>query len=145
MRTYEVPFILTPNVTDEEVDRVVGQLEQVVADKGGKVVKIDRMGRRRLAYPIRKFREGNYVLLLVEGSGREIAELERRLRVSSDIVLRYITIRIDEDLKRAEKIRARRQARSLKRPRKSEGGGRGERGGGGGDRNADRDRGDDNE
>ncbi len=123
MRTYEVPFIVTPTATEEDVERLITQFEQVVKDQGGKVVKVDRMGRRRLAYPIRrKFREGIYVLLLVEGSGREIAELERRLRISSDLVLRFIVVRIDEDLKRAEKIRAKRQARSLKRPRKSDGG-----------------------
>ena len=121
MRTYEVPFIVAPNVDEESIERMIGSFEQVVAEKGGKVVKVERIGRRRLAYPIRKFREGTYVLLVVEGSGREIAELERRLRVTSDTVLRYITIRIDEDLKRAEKIRTKRQARMLKRPRKGEG------------------------
>ena len=125
MRTYEVPFIVAPNVDEEQIERLIGQFEQVVAEKGGKVVKVERMGRRRLAYPIRKFREGTYVLLVVEGSGREIAELERRLRVTSDTILRYITIRIDEELKRAEKIAAKRQARSLKRPSKREGGGGG--------------------
>lgn len=118
MRTYEVPFIVLPTTTDEEVEKLITQFGQAVSEKGGKVVKVDRMGRRRLAYPIRKFREGIYVLLVIEGSGQEIAELERRLRVSSDTVLRYITIRIDENLKRAEKVRGRRQSRSLKRPRK---------------------------
>jgi small subunit ribosomal protein S6 len=118
LRVYEVPFIVIPSLADEDVDKLVSQFEQVVADKGGKVTRVERMGRRRLAYPIKKLREGNYVLLVVEGSGKEIAELERRLRVSSDVVLRYITVRIDEDLKRAEKIRNKRQARSLKRPRR---------------------------
>jgi small subunit ribosomal protein S6 len=118
LRVYEVPFIVIPSLADEDVDKLVSQFEQVVADKGGKVTRVERMGRRRLAYPIKKLREGNYVLLVIEGSGKEIAELERRLRVSSDVVLRYITVRIDEDLKRAEKIRNKRQARSLKRPRR---------------------------
>lgn len=122
MRTYEVPFILLPTTTDEDVEKLITQFGQAVSEKGGKVVKVDRMGRRRLAYPIRKFREGIYVLLVIEGSGQEIAELERRLRVSSDMVLRYITIRIDENLKRAEKVRGRRQSRSLKRPRKGDSG-----------------------
>ena len=71
------------------------------------MAKIDRMGRRRLAYPIGKFNDGHYVVLTVEGTGAEIAEVERRMRVT-DAVIRYITIRIDEDLKRAEKFRARR-------------------------------------
>ncbi|MBI4850406.1 MAG: 30S ribosomal protein S6 [Acidobacteria bacterium] len=126
MRTYEVPFIVTPTATEEDVEQLITQFEQVVKDKGGKVVKVDRMGRRRLAYPMRrKFNEGIYVLLVVEGTGNEIAELQRRLRVSSDLVLRFIVVRIDEDLKRAEKVRSKRQARSLKRPRKSNDGGRG--------------------
>ncbi|MCS6886098.1 MAG: 30S ribosomal protein S6 [Acidobacteriota bacterium] len=116
MRTYEVPFIVIPTADDETIDKLIAQYEQAVADKGGKVVKVERMGLRRLAYPIRKFREGKFVLLVVEGSGQEIAELERRLRVNSDLVLRYISIRIDKDLKRAEKIKARRQARLLRRP-----------------------------
>jgi small subunit ribosomal protein S6 len=67
------------------------------------------MGRRRLAYQIQKFNDGHYVVLTIEGTGAEIAELERRMRVT-DAVIRYITIRIDEDLKRAEKFRARRAA-----------------------------------
>lgn len=115
-----MPFIVAPNVDDETIEKLIAQYEQAVTEKGGKVVKVERMGRRRLAYPIRKFREGIYVLLVVEGTGKEIAELERRLRVNSDVVLRYISIRIDEDLKRAEKIRAKRQARALKRPSKTE-------------------------
>lgn len=115
-----MPFIVAPNVDDESIDKLITQYEQAVTEKGGKVVKVERMGRRRLAYPIRKFREGIYVLMVVEGTGKEIAELERRLRVNSDIVLRYISIRIDEDLKRAEKIRAKRQARALKHPSKAE-------------------------
>jgi small subunit ribosomal protein S6 len=76
------------------------------------------MGRRRLAYPIGKFNEGIYVVLTVEGTGSEIAEVERRMGVN-DAIIRYITIRIDEDLKRAEKFRARRAARA------AAGGGRG--------------------
>ncbi len=121
MRIYEVPFIVTPTATDDDVERLIAQFEQVVKDKGGKVTKVERMGRRRLAYSIRrKFREGIYVLLVVEGSGKEIAELQRRLRVNSDFVLRFIVVRIDEDLKRVEKIRAKRQARSLKRPQKND-------------------------
>src|SRR5258705_12623026 len=69
------------------------------------------MGRRRLAYPIGKFNDGHYVVFTIEGTGAEIAELERRMRVT-DAVIRYITIRIDEDLKRAEKFHERRVARA---------------------------------
>lgn len=114
-RIFEVMFILTPSIEEEETDKIVGHLSHVIADKGGKVEKIEKMGRRRLAYELhkghQKFREGYYVLLTVHGSGAEIEETERRLRVL-DPVLRYLTVRTDEDLKRAKKIQDRRSART---------------------------------
>lgn len=117
-RLYEIMFILFPTTEEEEADKIIGQLSQTIAGKGGEVTKIDKMGRRKLAYEIRKgsqrFREGYYVLLYVEGSGTEIAETERRLRVL-DPVIRYITVRTDEDLKRAQKIQGRRAARAAAR------------------------------
>jgi small subunit ribosomal protein S6 len=107
-------FIVAPTDTDEAVDALVEQLKAVASERGGTVAKVDKMGRRRLAYPIRKapttFQDGNYVVLTIEGSGAEIAELERRLRVAESVI-RYITIRVDEDLKRAEKFKAKRQAK----------------------------------
>jgi hypothetical protein len=87
------------------------------------------MGLRRLAYPIQKFYEGHYVVLTVEGTGKEIAEIERRMRVV-DAVIRYLTIRIDEDLKRAQKFKARRSTRPASAPRgRREGGREGREGG----------------
>lgn len=109
MRSYEVMFISAPNVGEDDLRKLTTQLETVVSDLGGKVVKTDNLGRRKLAYPISKFDEGIYSLLNVEGTGKEIAEVERRLRVS-DIVLRHLTVRTDEDLRRAAKIKARRRA-----------------------------------
>lgn len=111
MRVYEVLFIVAPNVEESDVDNLVTQLSDVATNQGAQIAKIDRMGRRRLAYPIGKFTEGYYVVFTLEGTGAEIAELERRMRVT-DAVIRYITIRIDEDLKRAEKFRVRRVARA---------------------------------
>ena len=111
MRVYEVLFIVAPNVEEGDVDNLVTQLSDVATNQGAQIAKIDRMGRRRLAYPIGKFNDGYYVVFTLEGSGAEIAELERRMRVT-DAVIRYITIRIDEDLKRAEKFRVRRAARA---------------------------------
>jgi ribosomal protein S6 len=102
-------FISAPNVGEDDLRKLTTQLETVVSDLGGKVVKTDNLGRRKLAYPISKFDEGIYSLLNVEGTGKEIAEVERRLRVS-DIVLRHLTVRTDEDLRRAAKIKARRRA-----------------------------------
>ena len=111
MRVYEVLFIVAPNIEESDIDTLVTQLSDVATNQGAQVAKVDRMGRRRLAYPIGKFNEGHYVVLTIEGTGSEIAELERRMRVT-DAVIRYITIRIDEDLKRAEKFRVRRAARA---------------------------------
>ena len=111
MRTYEVLFIVAPNVEESDVESLVTQLTEVLANQGAKVVKADRMGRRRLAYPIQKFTDGHYIVLTVEGTGSELAELERRMRVT-DSIIRYLTLRIDEDLKRADKFRARRAARA---------------------------------
>jgi small subunit ribosomal protein S6 len=111
MRVYEVLFIVAPNTEESDTETLITQLSDVMTNQGATITKTDRIGRRRLAYPIGKFNDGYYVVLTVEGTGAEIAEVERRMRVS-DAVIRYITIRIDEDLKRAEKFRARRVARA---------------------------------
>lgn len=127
MRVYEVLFIIAPNVEEGDVDTLITQLSDVATNQGARITKVDRMGRRRLAYQIQKFNDGFYVVFTVEGTGAEIAELERRMRVT-DAIIRYITIRIDEDLKRADKFRARRAAHSATaRAGASAGGGRGRR------------------
>ena len=115
MRTYEIMFIAAPNTADDDLRKLTSQLETVVADQGGQVTKTDLWGRRKLAYRIGKFDEGIYTLLNVEGSGREIAEVERRLRVS-DLVLRHISVRTDEELRRAEKLKSRRKTTGTPRP-----------------------------
>jgi small subunit ribosomal protein S6 len=109
MRVYEVLFIIAPNIEESDIETLITQLSEVATNQGAQIARVERMGRRRLAYPVRKFNEGHYVVLTVEGTGAEIAEIERRMRVT-DAVIRYITIRIDEDLKRAEKFRVRRAA-----------------------------------
>jgi small subunit ribosomal protein S6 len=112
--SHEVMFIVVPTEPDEAIDALVEQLRGVAAGRGATVTKVDKMGRRRLAYPIRKapttYQDGFYVVLTIEGSGAEIAELERRLRVAES-VMRYLTVRVDEDLTRAEKFKAKRQAK----------------------------------
>jgi small subunit ribosomal protein S6 len=108
LRTYEIMFIVTPQTTDDDLHKLVAQLETIIKDKGGNIAKVDYWGRRKLAYPIRKFDEGIYTVIYLEGSGHEISEVERRLRVT-DSVMRHITVRTDEDLKRAEKMKARRK------------------------------------
>jgi small subunit ribosomal protein S6 len=114
-RQYEVVFIVDPSAADDEVTRLTDSFKQIITDQGGTVTKAESMGRRQLAYEILHKTEGNFVLLEIEGSGREITELERRMRVS-DRILRYITVRVDEDRRRAEKLKARRTRKAAKRP-----------------------------
>jgi small subunit ribosomal protein S6 len=114
-RQYEVVFIVDPTAEDDEVTRLTDNLKQVATDQGGTVTKTESMGRRKLAYEILHKTEGSFVLLEIEGSGREIAELERRMRVN-DRIIRYITVRVDEDRRRAEKFKAKRARKAAKRP-----------------------------
>ena len=95
----------------EQLNEAVGKL---IEKEGGEVVRMDNIGIRNLEYPIQKKKEGHYVLFEVDGSGQEIAELERRMRVN-DLILRYITVRVDEERKKADKVRAKREVRSAKR------------------------------
>ncbi len=113
-RIYEVMFIVDTSATDEDIRRINENLQQIIKDQGGTVTKSENMGRRQLAYPIGRKTDGFYVLFEVEGSGREIAELERRMRVN-DQVLRYITVRVDEDRRRAEKFKAKRARKASRR------------------------------
>lgn len=117
MRTYEVSFIANPNTNDDDLKKLTTQLETIITDQGGKITKTDNLGRRKLAYRIGKFDDGIYTFLYLEGSGREIAEVERRLRVN-DAVIRYMTVRTDEDLKRAEKMKSKRRGNAA--PRRSD-------------------------
>ena len=119
-RQYEVVFIVDPTA-DDEVGRLTDGFKQIVTDQGGVVTRAETMGKRQLAYEIQHHKDGTFVLLEIEGSGREIAELERRMRVS-DRILRYITVRVDEDRRRADKLKDRRARKAAKRPEK--GGGR---------------------
>ena len=114
-RQYEVVFIIDPTADDDEVTRLSDGFKQIITDQGGTVTKHESMGKRQLAYEILHKTEGNFVLLEIEGSGREIAELERRMRVN-DRIIRYITVRVDEDRRRAEKFKAKRARKAAKRP-----------------------------
>jgi small subunit ribosomal protein S6 len=105
MRNYEIIFILRPDVTDEDVDKLIAQMEGVVTSTGGKIEKVEKLGRRRLAYRVERQREGLYILFRLQGAGNTIKEFERRLKVL-DTVIKYLTVRIDEDLERAAKFKA---------------------------------------
>ena len=114
-RVYEVIFIVDPDTQEEEMTRLTTNLSGVVTDQGGTVTRNEVLGRRQLAYRIGRKNEGVYVIFEVEGTGAEIAELERRMRVN-DAIMRYMTVRVDEDRQRAEKLKARRQRKASKRP-----------------------------
>ena len=116
-RTYEIIFIIDPDADDAEVMRLTETTQEIITDQGGSITKTEMMGKRQLAYEISHKRNGIYVLLEVEGSGAEIAELERRMRVN-DRILRYMTVRVDEDRRRAQKLKDRR-ARKAERRTKS--------------------------
>jgi len=107
---YEVMFIIRPDVADEEVDKLIAGFTTSVTNGGGVVKTTEKMGRRKLAYLVRKFADGNYVLLTLEANGAVVAELERRLRVSEPVI-KFITVRIDEEEKRLAKIKALRGTR----------------------------------
>jgi len=109
-RTYELMFIVRPDMTDEDLDKLISTLQSVVPTAGGTVKSVDKMGKRRLAYTVRGFNDGIYVLLVVEGGGAVIHELERRLRVTEPVI-KFLTVRIDEEQKRLAKIKAIRDAR----------------------------------
>ena len=104
-RTYELMFIVRPDMAEEDQDKLISTLESAVTSSGGQVKNVEKMGKRRLAYTVRRFHEGIYVLLTVEGSGGLIHELERRLRVTEPVI-KFLTVRIDEEQKRLDKIKA---------------------------------------
>jgi len=114
-RIYEVVFIINPEAGDDEVMRLNEGVQKIITSQGGSITKTEIMGRRQLAYEINHKKDGTYVLLEVEGSGAEIAELERRMRVN-DQILRYMTIRVDEARRRADKLKDRRARKAAKQP-----------------------------
>jgi small subunit ribosomal protein S6 len=113
-RVYEVMYIAPPDTADDHIEKLNDAISKLVETEGGSVVKVEDMGVRQLAYKINKRSEGRYVLFEIEGSGQEIAELERRMRVN-DTIMRFITVRIDLDRKKAEKIRSKRESRAARR------------------------------
>ena len=111
MRIYEELFILKPDATDEEQDQVVEQVSGVITAAKGTVDKVEKWGKRRLAYRVDKYREGHYILLQFTCGADTVKEVERRLRVT-DSVVKFLTVRIDETLKRLEKRKKDRDKRA---------------------------------
>ena len=109
-RTYELMFIVRPDMTEEDLDKLISTLTSVIQPSGGSLVKVEKMGKRRLAYTVRRFHDGIYVLMVVEGGGPVIHELERRLRVTEPVI-KFLTVRVDEEQKRLAKVKALRDAK----------------------------------
>lgn len=109
MPLYELGLVLTPDLEEEAREAFIGDLKQLLATHGATLVKEDVWGKRTLAYPIRHKREGYYLFWQFEGPGTAVAPLEYKLRLS-DEVLRYLTLNLDRELRRARKLSAARAA-----------------------------------
>src|SRR6185369_925151 len=109
-RTYELMFIVRPDMTEEDVDKVISTIDAQVTTGGGTVKNVERMGKRRLAYVVRNFADGLYILVTIEGPGSAIHEVERRLRVTEPVI-KFITVRVDEEQKRLDKVKKIRDSR----------------------------------
>jgi small subunit ribosomal protein S6 len=114
VRQYELVYILSPDATEQDVADLHGQVEAIIARYQGELVRTETWGRRRLAFRIGKHREGTYVLEVFTGTGELTKELDRRLKVI-DSVIRHLCVRVDEDLRLAERTRARREAENQRR------------------------------
>src|SRR5262252_6198811 len=117
-RLYDLIFIARPATPEDELKKVEHTVEHACTEKGAKIEKTEHWGTRKLAYRVAKHREGIYVYYQIRTShGELIAELERRLKVQ-DTVIKYLTIRLDEDLKRQKKLVAVRDKRAARRPKR---------------------------
>jgi len=115
MRVYEELFIVKPDAPEEEVDAYIGQIKELIANGKGTVDKADKWGTRKLAYRVQKYNEGVFVLLQFSSSPELVKEIERRMRVT-DMVIKFITVRIDEKAKKIEKRKKQREKRAARRP-----------------------------
>jgi small subunit ribosomal protein S6 len=115
MRIYEELFIVRPDATDEELDPLIEQLQSVITKSGGSLEKTEKWGIRKLAYRVLKYDEGQFVLLQFNAQPETVKEIERRLRVA-DLVMKFLTVRIDEKMKRIEKRRKAREKRAARKP-----------------------------
>jgi small subunit ribosomal protein S6 len=118
-RLYDLIFICRPDTPEADVDKLVATLEQAATERGGRVEKVERWGTKKLAYRVRKQREGFYVYMMLHGTqGEMVKELERRLKVA-DPVIKYLTVRLDDEMKRQQKLGQRRERRTARRRRKA--------------------------
>ena len=118
-RQYDLIFICRPDTPEPDIDKVISTLEHTAIEKGARIEKTDKWGRKRMAYRVNRLREGFYVYMDLRSShGEVVKELERRLKVA-DPVMKYMTVRVDEELKRQEKFKKHRERRAARRPRKT--------------------------
>ena len=115
MRVYEELFIVKPDAPEEEIDAYIEQVKQVISNGKGTVDKVDKWGVRKLAYKVQRYAEGIYVLVQFTSSPDLVKEVERRMRVN-DLVIKFITVRIDEKQKKIEKRKKQREKRAARRP-----------------------------
>ena len=115
MRVYEELFIVKPDAPEEEVTAYVDQLKHIITNGKGTIDKVDNWGVRKLAYRVAKYNEGRYILIQFSSGPELVHELERRMRVS-DQVIKFITVRIDERMKKIEKRKKARDKRAARRP-----------------------------
>jgi small subunit ribosomal protein S6 len=105
MRQYETAFLIAPNLPEEDNEKLISQMAEVVSKQKGKMINVDEWGKRKLAYPIQKFEEAFYVFFLYEGDPSIPLELERRFKQTEPII-RYMTIKseISEGAKRRRRV-----------------------------------------
>ncbi len=118
MRIYEVIFVIRPDVPETDIDSLVDAFQQAVVTTGDTLAKVEKWGKRTLAYRVRGQREGFYVFFEVHGSGDTLRELERRLKVSEPVI-KYLSVRVDIERKKVEKLRYRRERRAARRQRRT--------------------------
>src|SRR5215472_75688 len=114
-RAYEVMFIVRPDVIEEDLDKLVSTLQNHATSAGATVKNAEKMGKRRLAYDVKKFQEGQYILFTLSSDGKAVHELERRLRVTEQVI-KFITVRTDEEQQRLDKVRKIRASRVKRAP-----------------------------
>ncbi|MBI2839799.1 MAG: 30S ribosomal protein S6 [Acidobacteria bacterium] len=120
MRKYEVIFIVAPHLQEEEADALAQSLQKTLEKKGAALEKMEKWGKRRLAYAVAKQREGYYFLFVVDGAADAINELERKFKQTDDVI-RFMTVRTDLELKAVAKRIAMRQREEAKKAAKGAG------------------------
>ncbi|HTO76289.1 MAG TPA: 30S ribosomal protein S6 [Thermoanaerobaculia bacterium] len=115
MRLYDIVVLLTPDLSEDEAAKVTADYRKILSDGGAEIVRDEPWGRRRLAFPILRKREGYYHLFQAKAQPALVAEMERRMRLS-DQVLRHLAVRADEELKRSAKMAERLRLKAIKRP-----------------------------